>query len=617
VISGRLSLTARAFLFSFLPVCLVLAASFLILRAAVDQKIRRDLREQLESSDASLNRASTEYSRRTAQLVAALTESAGLKAAVGLLAEAGRDPAVRTQVRATIETQLRELHTLTAYDLLAISDWHGETVALVAFPELTAFPEGRIAEPSLPSFPRHPTLVSLAGILYQLQTVPIELGGDSVGALTVGTRFELGQYPLAGQAVLLEGNKVIRSTFATEWNRSIQKQVRERCNQPKSGCEISVGGETYVVSPLQASQTGAGYRLLGLRSLDRPLHEFSAGFVRILLEVGAAGIVLALAATLLTSRSVSQPLRKLVAQLRESGRAGELPARLNAGKGAFELNLLAECFNQVADAERRSRGELKAAKEAAESANRAKSEFLTNISHELRTPMNGVLGMTDLLLHTTLDEEQQDYTVTARQSAQALLLIINDILDFTQIEAGTLTVEEKSFDLRVAIGEVMNALRPVAEKKAIRLAMSYPPATPSRFLGDPRRIRQVLIALGGNALKFTEHGYVHLRIACREQTASQALMTLAVEDSGIGISEEKLPIIFERFTQADGSPTRRHGGIGIGLTIAKRLVDLMGGALTVESRVGAGSTFQLSLRLPLVAPPAVADYVAATGSTEA
>jgi signal transduction histidine kinase len=617
VISGRLSLTARAFLFSFLPVCLVLAASFLILRAAVDQKIRRDLREQLESSDALLNRASTEYSRRTAQLVAALTESAGLKAAIGLLAEAGRDPTVRTQVRTTIETQLRELHTLTDYDLLAISDWHGETVAWVAFPELTAFPETRMPEPFLPAFPRHPTLASVAGVLYQLQTVPIELGGDSVGALTVGTRFELGQYPLAGQAVLLEGNKVIRSTFAAEWNRSIQKQVRERCDHPKSGCEISVKGETYVVSPLQASQTGDRYRLLGFRSLDRPLHEFSAGFARILLEVGTAGIVLALAATLLTSRSVSQPLRKLVGQLRESGRAGELPARLNAGKGAFELNLLAECFNQVADAERRSRGELKAAKEAAESANRAKSEFLTNISHELRTPMNGVLGMTDLLLDTALDQEQQDYTVTARQSAQALLLIINDILDFTQIEAGTLTVEEKSFDLRVTIGEVMDALRPVADKKAIRLAMSYPPAAPSRFLGDPRRIRQILIALGGNALKFTEHGYVHVRIACREQTTSQAVMTLAVEDSGIGISEEKLPVIFERFTQADGSTTRRHGGTGIGLTIAKRLADLMGGALTVESRVGAGSTFQLSLPLPLVAPASAPNSLAAIESTKA
>jgi len=616
VILGRLSLTARAFLFSFLPVCLVLSACFLILSAAIDRKIRRDLREALESSDALLNRAAAEYSRRTAQLVAALTESAGLKAAIGLLAEAGRDPAVRGQVRTTIEAQLRQLHALTAYDLLAISDWRGQTVALVAFPEMSGFPETQLADAALPAFPRHPTLASLGGILYQLQTVPIELGGDSVGALTVGTRFDLGQYPLAGQAVLLEGNKVIRSTFPTEWSGPIQRQVQRRCGQSSPGCEISVKGETFVVSPLQASQTGDHYRLLGFRSLDRPMREFRAGFLRILCEVGAAGIILALLATLLTSRSVSQPLRQLVAQLHESQRSGELPAQLDAGKGAFELNLLAESFNQVADAERRSREELKTAKEAAESANRAKSEFLTNISHELRTPMNGVLGMTDLLLDTVLDPEQQDYAVTARQSAQALLVIINDILDFTQIEAGTLTVEEKSFDLRAAVGEVMDALRPVAEKKAIRLSMSYP-AAPSRFRGDPERIRQILVALGGNALKFTEHGYVHLRVTCREQTASQAIMTLAVEDSGAGISEEKLPIIFERFTQADGSTTRRHGGIGIGLTIAKRLADLMGGTLTVESRLGVGSTFQLSLPLPLVISPPLIDYATAARSTDA
>jgi signal transduction histidine kinase len=616
VILGRLSLTARAFLFSFLPVCLVLSACFLILSAAIDRKIRRDLREALESSDALLNRAAAEYSRRTAQLVAALTESAGLKAAIGLLAEAGRDPAVRGQVRTTIEAQLRQLHALTAYDLLAISDWRGQTVALVAFPEMSGFPETQLADAALPAFPRHPTLASLGGILYQLQTVPIELGGDSVGALTVGTRFDLGQYPLAGQAVLLEGNKVIRSTFPTEWSGPIQRQVQRRCGQSSPGCEISVKGETFVVSPLQASQTGDHYRLLGFRSLDRPMREFRAGFLRILCEVGAAGIILALLATLLTSRSVSQPLRQLVAQLHESQRSGELPAQLDAGKGAFELNLLAESFNQVADAERRSREELKTAKEAAESANRAKSEFLTNISHELRTPMNGVLGMTDLLLDTVLDPEQQDYAVTARQSAQALLVIINDILDFTQIEAGTLTVEEKSFDLRAAVGEVMDALRPVAEKKAIRLSMSYP-AAPSRFRGDPERIRQILVALGGNALKFTEHGYVHLRVTCREQTASQAIMTLAVEDSGVGISEEKLPIIFERFTQADGSTTRRHGGIGIGLTIAKRLADLMGGTLTVESRLGVGSTFQLSLPLPLVISPPLTDYATAARSTDA
>ena len=145
----------------------------------------------------------------------------------------------------------------------------------------------------------------------------------------------------------------------------------------------------------------------------------------------------------------------------------------------------------------------------------------------------------------------------------------------------------------------------------------YPAEAPSRFLGDPVRIRQVLIALGGNALKFTEHGYVHLRVACREQTASHASMTLAVEDSGVGISEDKLPIIFERFTQADGSITRRHGGVGIGLTIAKRLADLMGGTLTVESRLGVGSIFKLSLTFPLVSPSSSADCVTLAGRTEA
>lgn len=588
----RLSLTARAFLFSFVPVCLVLAACFLALSAAIQQRVRKDLREALESSNALLNRASVEYSRRTARIIGTLTESAGLKAAIGLLAEAGRDPSVKSQVRATIEAQLRELHSLSTYDLLAVSDWQRQTVALVAFPEPQQVGP-------LPTFPQHATLAVIDGVLYQLETAPIQLDGDAAGSLIVGTRFELDKDTLAGDAVLLHGGKLIRSTFSDALTGAIEHELELRCSNREAGCEVSVNRETYVVSPLQRAQMGDGYRLLGLRSLDRPVRAFTAGLAGTFFEVGAAGVGLALLATLITSLSVSQPLRDLVAQLRESERTGQLPGRLTAGNGAPELNRLADSFNEVVDAERRSRHELETAREAAESASRLKTEFLTNISHELRTPMNGVLGMTDLLLDTSLDEAQRDYAGTARQSAYSLLLIIDDILDFTQIESKELSLQPTRFDLRTTLREVTDALRKEADRKAIPLAISYAAPAPSLFLGDAVRIRQVLMSLGSNALKFTERGQIRISVECREQNAEKACMRFAVEDTGIGIPEAKLAIIFEKFTQLDGSLTRRRGGTGMGLAIAKKLVELMGGAIGVESRLGAGSVFWFSLPLQI------------------
>jgi signal transduction histidine kinase len=588
----RLSLTTRAFLFSFVPVCLVLSACFLALSAAIHQRVRKDLREALESSNALLNRASMEYSRRTAQVIGTLTESAGLKAAIGLLAEAGRDPSVKAQVRATIEAQLRELHSLSTYDLLAVSDWQKQTVALVAFPE----PQ-RVGP--LPVFPEHATLAVIDGVLYQLETAPIQVDGDAAGSLIVGTRFELDKNTLAGDAVLLHGDNLILSTFSAELTRAIEHQLKQHCSSGEGGCEILVNSETYVVSPLQKAQIGDGYRLLGLRSLDRPVQAFTAGLAGTFFEVGTAGIGLALLATLITSRSVSQPLRHLVAQLKESERTGQLPDRLIAGHGAPELSRLADSFNEVVDAERRSRQELETAREAAESASRLKTEFLTNISHELRTPMNGVLGMTDLLLDTALDEAQRDYAGTARQSAYSLLLIINDILDFTQIESKELSLKPAPFDLRTTLSEVTGALQEDADRKAIQLAISYSSTAPGLFIGDAARIRQVLMSLGSNALKFTERGQVRISVECQEQNAEKACMRLAVEDTGIGIPEAKLAIIFEKFTQLDGSLTRRRGGTGMGLTIAKKLVELMGGAIGVESRLGIGSVFWFSLPLQI------------------